>query len=373
MIVYKKYFFQSFSIIFLFLATVLMINYYVDPGNQFFRSQSLEVRIATKLLAQQEVMIHTNYNERALQKIMLESLTKCPEILVLGSSRVMQISAKEFANENFYNAAVSSASLEDDIALYYIFQKKGWQPKTLVLGVDPWIVSQFNNSGFWKINLAPEFNEGKKLIFGESNSANYARLEGFSEKYLQLLSLNYLKASFKRLHDLHIASQNKNKWNDIVVPPDNRYCPTCYIRRPDGGRVMSKKEESTTAQEADQTVQDMIKDASLNLRDHPELDTEYIDLFEHFVRYLLKHHINIILFFPPLEPKAYTELMVNNPTHWTDTIAEKYFLSIASKYKLKILGSYNPARLNLNEQDFIDYWHLKGEGVRKIFNKQYIA
>ena len=48
--------------------------------------------------------------------------------------------------------------------------------------------------------------------------------------------------------------------------------------------------------------------------------------------------------------------------------SEQYFLSIASQYHLKVIGSYNPNKIGLQANDFFDAIHLKKAGMEKIGN-----
>ncbi len=90
-----------------------------------------------------------------------------------------------------------------------------------------------------------------------------------------------------------------------------------------------------------------------------------MNLFEKFIRYLLKENIEVIVYFPPYEPKAYLEMTTKRNTFAMNE-AEHYFLHIANQYHLKILGAYNPYKLNLSANDFIDDVHLKRKGIQKL-------
>ena len=48
-------------------------------------------------------------------------------------------------------------------------------------------------------------------------------------------------------------------------------------------------------------------------------------------------------------------------------VAQQYFNDIAKKYQLKIIGSYDPGRVKLSTKYFSDNWHLKTEGLNKLF------
>ncbi len=372
MTLYKKFLIRSSCLIIVFLGSILVINYYGDPGNQFYRSKKFENEIATHLLLGKQWMVNSNFNERSLQKLMIGNLKTPPEILVFGSSHTHPITHKMIHNNSFYNLSVSSAALQDDIALYYIFQKRGWQPKTVIICLDPWLVDQFSGKEQWKTNLAFEYEEGKKLLLNKDfHFAFIEEISGLSIKYSQLLSFDYLKASIEKLK-LSLSSHEEVESNNDAIFKNQKSCPSCIIRTPDGATLPSKNQESRSVKEVENEVMKAINESRINNRISTELSEEYTNLFENFIQYLMQHHVNVILYFPALEPKAYSELVRSDSNYAIVNLSENYFLSIAAKYKLKKISSYNPSKAGLEASDFLDYWHLKQKGARKIFKNEYI-
>ncbi|MEJ0081062.1 MAG: hypothetical protein WDM78_08985 [Puia sp.] len=72
-----------------------MTNYLVDPAN-IFTSKQYVAGIASILSLGHNVDNISNYNERLLQEQRVLKLTKTPDIMVLGSSRVMEIGSDFF-------------------------------------------------------------------------------------------------------------------------------------------------------------------------------------------------------------------------------------------------------------------------------------
>src|SRR5437762_2695186 len=116
---------------------VMAVNYAVDPAH-VFGTGAYEHRVAGLLLDGRDVGGLSNFDDRRLQQLMAAGLSGRREVVALGSSRVMQIRAELFPGARFYNAAVSGATLEDDVALYGLMTASGRAPARIVLGLDPW-------------------------------------------------------------------------------------------------------------------------------------------------------------------------------------------------------------------------------------------
>ena len=369
----NKKLYKKFTIIFFIMAgislsTVMIFNFFIDPGNQFYHANIIEYKMSQALLQDKKVIVQANYNERFLQKTMLQKLSFRPDILVLGSSHIMPLTNDIFHTKRFFNASVSSASLEDDIALYYILQKNGYQPKTVIICLDPWIVSKANPEVLWKTEYIEEYLEGKKLILGESISLIYLNhIMSFFEKYLQLLSFKYLESSIHKLIAIIKHQKQHTILQDIsTLDAKASICPNCFVRQPDGSRLPTPTEEATTPEEANLYVLNNINSWK-DFWTQSTLDSNYTVIFERFVQYLLQRNIKVVFYFPPMQPLEYTQLVKKNTNYRMVFVAETYFQKIAKKYRLQTIGAYDPMKVHLVTSDFIDSWHLKKEGITKLF------
>ena len=103
-----KFFFKTITITSIFLVLFSHISY-----NFFSSKNSTEARLA-KLLVNKNAVYATKMDERQFIKnrIIYENLK--PKVLVIGSSRIMQISNDNF-NKQTLNLGVSGACVEDHI------------------------------------------------------------------------------------------------------------------------------------------------------------------------------------------------------------------------------------------------------------------
>src|SRR5690606_22220124 len=91
-----------------------------------------------------------NYDERTLQRNIINNHHICPQVLVLGSSRTMLINSREFIGKTFFNNSVSGASIEDIVAIYQMYDNRKCYPGKIILALDPWILNVNNGQNRWK-------------------------------------------------------------------------------------------------------------------------------------------------------------------------------------------------------------------------------
>ncbi|MEI7463446.1 MAG: hypothetical protein WCK03_03565, partial [Candidatus Taylorbacteria bacterium] len=117
---------------------MIALNYIVDPTGLFSKASSQpEVKLAKILAGNSNALIGSNYDERIFQILHAKTETQHAPIIITGSSRMMPVSSAMLAIPCL-NVAVSSASLEDHIALG-IAAKKRKRNQVFLLGVDPWV------------------------------------------------------------------------------------------------------------------------------------------------------------------------------------------------------------------------------------------
>ena len=281
----------------------------------------------------------------------------------------MQDSHEGGNNKSFFNGSVDSADLEDDIVIYYLYQKRGWKPKKIFIGLDPWIVSGSEGT-LWKTAFLSEYNHARELFFAspKNNFRYYQIVSGFLEKNTQLLSLYYLNDSIKKIILLYFYKSFDT--NRIIINPNADQMSSfsfCHLHLPDGTRLTAEIDESSSPDHADYVgVMKMHQLPASSL----ELNKNKMKFFEKFIDYLLKQHVEVVFYLPPYESSAYSEIE-RNKKYNTFNVVEKYFHSISTKYHIQIVGSYNPFILNLNSSDFIDDVHLKQKGINKLFGQMH--
>lgn len=335
-------------------------NYFIDPAN-LFKSTSYYEEIARVLLNGKNIARLSNFDERLVKKYYIEGLTEKKEIVVLGSSRVMLLDSDMFPEHSFFNSSVSSASLEDDIALYWMLRKKELTPHVVIIGLDPWILNKSNGNTAYK-SIQKEYEEG--LAYSKGSSKEKFSLP-FSTKYTQLISPGYFQTSFK----MWIDNLGKEKNTETFYETSDKISDN-IMRRADGSINYGIKYRSAGREEVDSLAATFVRDPSM-LNNFNRLDPELISNFEAFVKILKEDKVAVIFYLPPYHPVVYKSL-VTSERYKTILEAQSYFEKYAQDNNIKLLGSYNPADMELGEDDFYDAMHQDLESVRAIFSHKII-
>ena len=99
----KKFIYKIIIISSVIYSIVIIINYLGDPGNLFSKSYEMEI---VEMLKFNNVTNISNYDERAFQREFINSLEIKPDIIAIGSSRVMSIDSDYFKNKIFINKKI---------------------------------------------------------------------------------------------------------------------------------------------------------------------------------------------------------------------------------------------------------------------------
>ncbi len=127
---------------------VVLCNYFIDPAN-LFSSRQYVSGIAGILSSGNNVDNISNYDERLLQEEMIVRIKKTPDIVVLGSSRIMEIGSDFFPGKSVINLGVSHGNIHDLVAIVALLDSAGRLPKDVLINVDPNLVS-YKGTNEWQ-------------------------------------------------------------------------------------------------------------------------------------------------------------------------------------------------------------------------------
>jgi len=360
---YKKSFITMVGIIIFGLLGVATFNYRVDPAG-LFRTSKYESGIADILIAKQNVANISNYDERLVQKYIIESSIEKRDVLVLGSSRVMQIRGSLFPQQTFFNHSVSGASIEDDIALFAMYKERNLIPQKIIIGLDPWLLNKYHGQDRWK-SLNEEYKKAGLYLELDNEKVTYFN-KSFYEKYLELISLPYFKASFNRL--MHPEKQ-KNEYyaTEYYATMDSE--ATVAIKLADGAISYPDKMRNMSVENVRKEAINYANATPIySLGNFDKFDEENKRKFENFIKYLKNLNIEIVFVLPPYHPEVYNAL-VNNPRYSVALDTESYFRDFAKQQDILIVGSYNPFECLLSDADFYDGMHAKPQAINKILSE----
>ncbi|MFT7420394.1 MAG: hypothetical protein ACI9QN_001319, partial [Arcticibacterium sp.] len=249
----KKYLIKTLLYVLPVFSLLVGVNYIGDAAKLFHND--FEKKMVNILNNGQYVTNIVNYDERVFQRELIVNMTDAPKVVVLGSSRLMQIT-EEFLGVETMNNCVSGATIEDLIAIYQMYKSKGLIPSKFIVGIDPWVFNINNNQSRW-LSVKNEYEE---YLDGDSS-----RKYGFEilRKYEQLLSLSYFQASVKVIDKAF-------KGSDLPMGTDsiNNVLST---KLKDGSIVYSEVIRNSTLEQINQRVDSYIKDEIYGLQDFEEL------------------------------------------------------------------------------------------------------
>lgn len=328
---------------------VVGVNYFGDAAKLF--STAYEEQIVDILEAGQLVTNLKNYDERILQEKIINRKTVAPDILILGSSRMMLLGQAYFDDQNsIYNSAVSSASLEDFIAIFQIYKSQNLLPKKVIIGFEPWLFNNNNELTRWKSIASYYYTFCKK-----SDKNNF--LTSKIEKYNQLLSLSYFQSSIKELPN-NITGKN----NPIATLEKRNATNTKLldgsISHSNAYRLASQTEINTKA------LNYIEEDAMTVFQDYESFSPTLVREFELLIE-VMQEDMEVIFVLTPYHPLVYPKL---NERFSSIAKSEKYIYEFAKKQGFKITGSFNPKSLKMDESFFFDGLHCNEKAMKQVLD-----
>lgn len=347
----KKFLVKTFLVLFPVLLLVVGVNYFGDAANLF--SNDYEYRIADGMLAGKNVTNVYNFDERLLQKVLVNKDKTCPDVVVLGSSRMMLVHSGYYPGQKLFNNSVSAASFEDVMALFQLYNGKGCMPKELVIGVDPHTFTQNVGKSRWK-TLKKEYDAITQQLSGKVIESEGGEDE--ESKYWQLVSPSYFNSSFKKL---------KSGQGEPVIT-DNPINDKAITHHADGSVTYDKKYRQPTPSQIDQKAAEYQNAILYSIKTNTALSPEIKSTFESLMGYLKSKGCRVTLVIAPLYPKTYN-FIAKHPMHLQLLNTEQFCAGLAAKYSnVKVIGTFNPAPLGMDESYFYDGNHCSVKGMDKL-------
>lgn len=327
------------------------VNYFGDAGTLF---SSPELQIAKYLAEGYNVANAPNIDERALQRHVIALLKTTPSVIVLGSSTILLMKSTNASTNSFMNHGVSGASLEDMIAIYQLYKSRGVLPKKIIMGIDPWIFNKNSGQLKWK---TLEYAYTAFVLSEPMREQSSMHLD----KFYQLFSPSYFQSSIKTLYAKLIRKEK------IVLLPTKQRINNSLTRLVDGSISYGPKNQNLTVQEVEKRAkQDMVGGDTINLLEkYTHLSKKHRDLFDKFISQIISQNIDLTFVLIPYHPSLYTFMLTNNAYRMV-TEFEQYIKGYAQQKKIKLMGSYDPARFNLDSNYFYDGMHVNEKGLEIV-------
>ncbi|MEN6303842.1 MAG: hypothetical protein ABFD96_14010 [Armatimonadia bacterium] len=324
-------------------------NYKADPAH-IFRASQYTRTVAQFLLKGSNVANAGNYDGRLLQRHYVNGLSERKDVIVLGSSRAMQVRASLFPGKSVFNSSITQGSLRDYVAIYEMYAAKNLEPSMVVLRLDPWIFDRTNKRLDRLFTIDAEYQAGRQRLGLPAQPQTLSqRLDGATRRYFQLFSPAYLQSSVAYLAKPRPLHETKLEQGNVV------------IKLSDGSLSYEKKRQA--------------KQAAAERRGHKfvqapfgKIDPEAVAELEAFVDYLQKRKIEVVFLLAPYRPSQYKSMLADDDFR-NLTEVEARLKSIASTRHIEIVGSYDPVKMGCSESDYFDPTHPNTACVARLFRE----
>lgn len=338
------------------LFLLLLIDY---AASTFIFLNKTEWTIAQSILSGNNVAFSFNYDDRMVQKFIINSSKSKKHTVVFGSSRSAKIDQSFFNNKTFFNNHVTGADMEGYMAMYQLYRDAKHVPSTIVIGLDPWIMDKHRESPKRWLSLQREFYRfcGNLSLLQEPATA----LWYYSVKLKNTFFIPHFQFSVKKIIQNMITGTKDGYFS---TGDFEGFLPIVHT---DGSVSESLKIRSLTAEEV-----------ALEINNHPNecpsgfnksISQEKKILFTYFLDEVKKDNVKIIFFLPPFHPLTY-RAVVDDPRCHFEIEAEAYFRQIAHDKGIEVVGSYDPAKYHLDNNAFYDSIHPKRSAVESVFKQE---
>lgn len=326
------------------------INYLVDPD--YTLRKDYIPKLAESLTDGKLISGPVNINSRVLKRQWIKRLPSSPEVLVLGSSRILSLSKEAFPNKVFFNASVTNCTFQDMYAFLNLVEEKSDKlPETIIICADQWLFGDSFSEKRW-LNNRTDFVEMLRKTGDISQNKFPSKWVLNKEWIKEFFSVQYLIRSLKGL----------KKTDEFVICDSIR--SNKMMSLPDGSRSLPLKIVNMVEIEVNKKAVDYFY--SSTDEQFQKLSQLQCQLFENLIGYLESKKCEVIVFIPPYHPETFQLLKQSDNTTGIFKL-EDYLLTFSENHRVKIIGSTNPVKLNLTKFDFYDGVHLKPTVLNDLF------
>ncbi len=344
------------------LVFFVFTNVYEDPAN-IFHDNSKEM---AELLSKGYATYNTsdNGNEREIKHNMIMLMPDEVDCVAIGPSLIMTVNKDEVGTDSFINLGVSGSDLYDVLAQFGLMKIYDKKPKKVILCVD----SYFFDESFY--NAKDARNKGLK------NYAEYMLevLEGENPKPVSYDYYNYIKTRIEQAFSITYfqAAWKQIQKNGKYIVDNERYG---VVGANFNGEYAYYDSDASLVYEKDfqeKGVSFVKKEcANYNIKKQFAYDKHInkysMEVFEKLICYMQEQGIEVELFLCPMSPSLWDRIDKDKSHYPILDEISGFAYDMSNKYNLKIIGTYNPYKIGMKDEDFYDARHVRRELMGKFF------
>jgi len=333
------------------VAVMIVTNVIYDPSHLL--REGPERHIADRLVSGQPVAGVVNFDERRTLWYVLQRQSAPTDVVVLGSSRGMQVSAHAFPEQTFFNACVSAAAIEDLIAIAGEYARRDLLPRTFVLALDPSFLNRMHHHDGWRV-----MEDGYDEVMREAGLPPASPQPPSFDRLAVMLSPAYFQQALREI---------KARRSLSLAVMDEADGDQLGMLRSDGSRVYPRSvRERTPAQ-----VDGLAVSSASDIRRDPEtaafteLDAFAMRRFEALLGFVARRGTHVAFLLPPYHP-ATVRLLRDAGVFTSFDMAERYYRDVAARFRIPIAGSFDPASTGCDATEFYDGHHPRESCLGRI-------
>ena len=349
------------------LVFMVWVSYTVDRSG-LFQGALAPRRIVDLMLQGYDVTNFESMDERQVVQLFAQDVPETPQVIGIGSSRVLQFNRELVGVDSFFNMGVTGADVRDNMTSYYKMVTYGKAPDVLIWSVDPWVF--YGSEAAYDYRADAElYNEFLTKVLGVPT--DYEEPDKV-ELWKALVEPAYFQGNV----DYYV----KNRGQDVVTDDEGNtiefnpvtgdpYNQTTTIKRSDGSVLYDKAFRNQTQEQilslaaaASQTFN------SVHMEGFDEMSQTQIQAFEAFIDYAHSQGTTVILVLSPWHPFLYNYLLNETDLHKGFFQVENWVRQYCAENNVPLYGSYDPECIEgIEEMDFFDGLHCKDTGIKKFF------
>lgn len=337
------------------LLLVAAVNWYVD-SYAYLRITYDD--IAAHMINEGENVVgleESGFDDRSLLLACLKQ-QEAKQVMVIGSSRVLNFDHTMFGTDSFYNAGLSESTIDDLIAVTGILTQGGAIPETMIIGVDSFLFNTAHDNDRW-MALRPYENYMQTILDGKENENMPIPEKNTGKDNRKWLSLDYFRYNVTR-----IPEQKR-----FMVSYTDDWETKQYTKRYDGSIAYQEELRNGSVEDVIAlTKQAMEEHVVYRMTDYAEIDEESMWKLSALIDYLQEQGVEVILYLPPYSPMMYDYIETEEAFQITLEIEERLH-RMASEKQIALYGSYNPERSGLTMADLYDVYHVKTEKMQDTY------
>ena len=357
----------KFALLAPILVFMVAFSYNVDCSG-LFQGALAPRRIVDLMLQGYDVTNYDQMDERQVVQLYAQDVPEAPEVIGIGSSRVLQFTSELVGSDSFFNMGVTGADVRDNMTSYYKMVTYGKTPQVLIWSLDPWVFYG-SEAAFDERADAELYDEFLTNVLGVET--DYEAPDQV-ELWKALAEPAYFQGNvdyyFKNRGQSTITDEDGNPIDFNPVEGDPMH-QTSNIKRADGSVLYF---EEFRERPVDQVLADAAAASttfnSVHMEGFDAMSDTQCQAFDAFIRYARSQGTTVILVLSPWHPYLYNYLLTEPELHQGFFQVEAWVRQYCAENGIPLYGSYDPTLIEgLEESDFFDGLHCKGSGIAKFF------